>query len=166
MTEEYSIEDRIKSVLPHLKDGYFSIDGLNIRVSKKENIFYVSRLSEYASDTKPAVLQQMEWLKAKFEGLLVLSPELKEYVKGFDIEYHLDLQAGQSFIKLCSERNGVMQWGYHFLSEEEQMHHSENVKLVHQSQERKKVVRKVMNYTIVISCIVIVSYIAYKLLSL
>jgi hypothetical protein len=109
------ILNRIETAINFLKDGLpFKIGELYCGIDENNflNITGSSQSVSLKSITKQSAQNELYEIKNMFLKLVSVSVKLRDYVKNKKVKFNLDFDYGMGDIRICSERDGVIEWLY------------------------------------------------------
>ncbi|MBS1780157.1 MAG: hypothetical protein JST70_12570 [Bacteroidetes bacterium] len=108
------MQNRIKTAIEFLKDGQsFTVEDLRLGINEKGEMQVTgwSRYTEFRNLSKAACLEELNEVKHFFSDMLMMSDDLRRFVKDKSIEYSLYFDNyGKSSIGICSEKNNQIKW--------------------------------------------------------
>lgn len=106
---------RTNDAIGFLKEGlHFRVGELYLGCSSA-NILDVtadSRSVAFENMTKQSALSELNEIKKIFYHLTNVSDDFRVFVCTKEIQFNLFLSAGQSDMRICSEKNGTIIWHY------------------------------------------------------
>jgi hypothetical protein len=108
------MEKKIEVAIELLKEGKsFFIDNIRLSINELNNIQVAgwSNVTIFKNLSKKESLKELVEVKNLFSQMCESSIELKNFIKGKDIEYELYFDDyGKTSIKICSEKNNEVIW--------------------------------------------------------
>ena len=108
------MKDRIRTAIEFLKDGLpFSVGKLGFTLNKSGDLEVSgwSRYLEFKNLSHAKCLEELNGVKEEFNEMLNVSDELREFIKGRQIEYILNYDdSGKASITICSETEEIVKW--------------------------------------------------------
>lgn len=109
------IKERINTAMSVLLEGLpFRIGDLFLGFDNHGclNVTAASRSVSLKGITKQSALDELVEIKELFSKLLSMSDSFRTFVTTTEIQYNLDFDYGMGDIRICSERNGFVEWHY------------------------------------------------------
>ena len=105
---------RIKTAVAFLNNGQsFKVCDLRLGMNGK-NDMYVTGWSQFLNLenlTRSQALKELNAIKSLFKQMVDLSQELEAFIQDKRIEYNHAFNYGMGAICICSEKEGVVEWG-------------------------------------------------------
>lgn len=111
--DETELIQRINNALEIVQDGNpFKVGDLYF-ITKDENSFSIigwTVKNDLKNVTKQSALNELNDIKSIFNRMVILSPELSEFICNRELEFNLGYDYGMSGFGICSEIEGQLKW--------------------------------------------------------